>query len=353
MKYEGLGPVILDIKGSTLTKDDAILIGHPLVGGVILFSRNYKTARHLQALTKAIREIKPAWICVDQEGGRIQRFKRELTLLPSFGAIGALYEKEPAVGQAVAHASGWIMAMELRTLGVDFSFSPVLDKNLNRNTVIGNRSFGKDEAVITACGTSYSRGLHEAGFPSIGKHYPGHGSVALDSHHTLPIDERSLNQILRTDAAPFQSLIDGGALDGIMTSHILYKAADPSIASASAFWLKDLLREQWGFQGLIFSDCLTMKAAATLGAYPQRARRCLEAGCNKIIVCNNRPGAVAVLDALSQDKVATYLDTDREKAFMNHGEKSVTYPSLEALRESTEWRDANKLLREVNYDPTA
>ena len=352
MTDNSLGPVIIDIEASTLTKEDEMLIAHPLVGGVILFSRNYKTARHLHALTKAIRAIKPLWICVDQEGGRVQRFKGEMTILPPFGAIGGLYKNDPALSQAVARASGWLMAMELRTLGVDFSFSPVLDRDINRNDVIGDRSFSDQVDTIIACGESYSQGLHDAGFPSIGKHYPGHGAVNLDSHMDLPVDDRTLNTILRTDGLPFQTLVEKGCLDGIMASHIVYEGADAHIAGASAFWLKDILRKQWGFSGVIFSDCLTMKAAAFLGSYPQRARACLAAGCDKILVCNNRPGAVSVLENLSQENMAPYLNAARDKTFLKQGSNVSSYPSLEALRETTEWRDAYNLLQEVNNDDT-
>ena len=351
-KTSPLGPLIIDIPYSTLTKGDEELMAHPLVGGVLLFSRNYKTARHLKALTKAIHNVKPLWICVDQEGGRVQRFKEELTELPPLGAIGTLYDRDPALGKAAARASAWIMAMELRTLGVDFSFSPVLDREMGLNNVIGNRSFSIKADAIIACGQSYSQGLHEAGFPSIGKHYPGHGSVAEDSHTHLPVDQRTLNRILRTDGLPFESLIKEGLLEGIMASHILYERADPHIASASSFWLKSLLREQWDFEGVIFSDCLTMKAGATLGSYPQRARRCLESGCNKIIVCNNRPGAVAVLDALSRNDTTAYFDEKKDKAFLRHRKNIIPDVSLEALRETSEWRSAYDELREVNHEHT-
>lgn len=342
-----LGPLIIDIAGTTLTAEDRVLIEHPLVGGILLFSRNYQTANGLKELTSTIHAIKPLWICVDQEGGRIQRFKEDLTPLPALQTIGKVYEANPKRGEALARASGLIMALELKTLGIDFSFAPVLDQNVGHNEVIGDRSFSEHIPTIIACATAYCEGLHEADFPAIGKHYPGHGWVTEDSHHTLPIDNRSLQTIENTEGLSFKFLITNTILQGIMASHIVYQTVDPYLASASEFWLKQLLRQQWGFNGVIFSDCLNMAGAASLGTYPERVRHALNAGCDKIILANNRS---AVIQVLENTQGLNYYNQERDEKFIANKKVGQTYGSLSLLKQTKEWNEAYTLIQGVQHD---
>ncbi|MGB8144165.1 MAG: beta-N-acetylhexosaminidase [Chromatiaceae bacterium] len=294
-----LGPVMLDLEGLELTAEERDLLRHPAVGGVILFSRNYRDPDQLAALTTAIHALREPrlLISVDQEGGRVQRCREGLTRLPPAARFGQLARRHPQHARQAAEAVGWLMAAELRALGVDFSFAPVLDLDRGVSGVIGDRAFADTINGVSDLSRAWCEGVRAAGMASVGKHFPGHGGVAADSHAELPIDDRRFEEIEMEDLVPFERLIRHG-LEAVMPAHVLYPQVDARPAGFSPFWLKEILRGQLAFQGLIFSDDLNMGAAAAGGGYADRARAALDAGCDILLICNNRPAALEMVDAL-------------------------------------------------------
>jgi len=288
------GPLMVDVGGLTLTAEDKEVLAHPDVGSVILFSRNVDTPEQIAELTAAMRAVRPElWIAVDQEGGRVQRFREGFTRLPAMRQFGHQYDQDPVAALAAAQACGELMAREVRAVGVDFSFAPVLDLDVGVSGVIGDRAFHTDPAAATALVRAFMQGMKAAGMMTIGKHFPGHGSVAADSHFALPVDDRSWAEIDAYDLQPFRAL--ARELDGIMPAHVVYPQVDPLPAGFSSFWLKTVLREQLGFQGLIFSDDLCMEGAAGVGTMAERRDLALAAGCDVVLICNNRDAVFGVL----------------------------------------------------------
>ncbi len=294
-----LGPVMLDLHGTELQQDEIELLRHPLVGGVILFSRNYEEPGQLRELTARIRQSRqpPLLIAVDHEGGRVQRFRNRFTRIPAAGLFGQLYNSDQKKSIEYATKAGWVLASELLSVGVDFSFTPVLDVATGRSKVIGDRAFHKDTDVLTALARAYTKGMKSAGMVAVGKHFPGHGHVREDSHATVPVDNRSYEDIMMSDVVPFERLI-GAGIAGIMPAHVIYASVDDKPAGFSEIWLKQILRKQLGFQGAIFSDDINMAGAGPAGSYPERASAALAAGCDMVLVCNNRPAAIDVINAL-------------------------------------------------------
>ncbi|MDP1664502.1 MAG: beta-N-acetylhexosaminidase [Methylobacter sp.] len=286
-----IGPIMLDVAGLTLAQDEKEKINHPNTGAVILFSRNYQNPEQVTELINSIRAARNGdiLIAVDQEGGRVQRFQQGFTRLPPASS----YAQSPEL----AEPAGWLMAAELLAVGVDFSFAPVLDIDCGVSEIIGNRSFSTDPALATRLSSLFRKGMNEAGMAATGKHFPGHGAVALDSHLTLPVDERDLDSIRAKDLTPFKQLIEEG-LEGIMPAHVVYPKIDPNPAGFSPFWIQQILRKELNFNGTVFSDDLSMEGAASVGDFPERARLAQLAGCDMILVCNNPAAAGQVLDAL-------------------------------------------------------
>ena len=291
------GVVVIDLEGALLTREEQELLRHPVCAGIILFSRNYQNPQQLRALTASIRQIKPhALIAVDQEGGKVQRFREKFTALPPMSQWGKLYEQDAqACYQQLTQAID-VLSSELRAVGVNLNLIPVLDLNHQLSTVIGERSLHSNPQIVIELGRLVIDELHRQHFPAVGKHFPGHGGVAADSHQALPVDPRDWSTLWHTDLQPFTALAH--ELDAIMPAHIIFSALDDRPASFSRFWLQEVLRRQLNFQGLIISDDLTMAAAAAYGNYAQRAVESFQAGCDLLLVCNNRAGAVAALDAL-------------------------------------------------------
>lgn len=296
---ETIGALIISVDGLELTSEDKEILNHPLVGGVILFARNYASKRQLTALCQDIRRSRkhPALIMVDQEGGRVQRFKGDFTTLPPMGRFGELFTANPALACREAAECGALMASELISAGVDLSLAPVLDVNRNLNTVIGDRAFHTDAETVTQLAIAFMRGMKQAGMPSVGKHFPGHGSVTVDSHIGLPVDQRTLADIAASDLEPFVGLIKAG-IPAIMAAHILFPAVDDKPVGFSARWLKDILRGQLGFEGVIISDDLNMEGANISTNYADRVAAAKEAGCDVLLLCNQRPGVIQALDRL-------------------------------------------------------
>ena len=279
------GPIMLDVVGTSLTADDIRRIQHPLTGGVILFARNYKDRAQLTALTAAIHAARPGIvIAVDHEGGRVQRFKTDgFTHLPAMRKLGALWERDVLAATKAATDVGYVLAAELRACGVDLSFTPVLDLDYGESGVIGDRAFHRDARVVTLLAKSLNHGLMLAGMLNCGKHFPGHGFVKADSHLEIPVDERELKQILAEDAAPYDWL--GLGLAGVMPAHVIYPKVDKHPAGFSRKWLT-MLRKDFGFDGIIFSDDLSMEGASVAGNVVDGAHAALAAGCDMVLICN-------------------------------------------------------------------
>jgi beta-N-acetylhexosaminidase len=293
----GLGPVMLDVVGTELTADDIRRIRHPLTGGVILFARNYDNRAQLTALTAAIHEARPGvLIAVDHEGGRVQRFKTDgFTKLPPMRKLGELWDRDVLEATRAATDIGFVLAAELRACGVDLSFTPVLDLDYGESGVIGDRAFHRDARVVTLLAKSLNHGLSLAGMANCGKHFPGHGFVKADSHVAIPVDERGLKQILADDAAPYDWL--GMSLAGVMPAHVIYPEVDRHPAGFSKKWLS-ILRNDMGFQGVIFSDDLSMEGASVAGDVIDGANAALEAGCDMVLICNSPDKADQLLAGL-------------------------------------------------------
>lgn len=296
-----LGPVMLDLEGTRLTAEDRELLRHPNVGGVVLFARNYAEPDQVAALVTEIHALRDPHllVAVDQEGGRVQRFREGFTPLPPMARLGERHDEAPRDALAEAEAVGWLLAAELLAAGVDLSFAPVLDLRRAVSTVIGDRALHPDPEVVGSVGSALMRGMHRAGMSAVGKHFPGHGSVAADSHHELPTDGRGRADILQLDAIPFVRLAHKG-LPGIMPAHVVYPAVDAVPAGYSRIWLNEVLRDEIGFSGAIFSDDLSMAGAGLDRGCAERAGAALEAGCDMVLVCNDRAGAVAAVEGLPQ-----------------------------------------------------
>ncbi|QKX18126.1 beta-N-acetylhexosaminidase [Microbulbifer sp. YPW1] len=288
-----IGPVMIDVEGTELTDEDRELLRHPQVGGLIFFARNYRDRPQLEALIKDIRAVRPEiLLAVDQEGGRVQRFRESFTRIPSMQALSARADAQQLKDV------GWLLAAELLAVGVDFSFAPVLDADDDFCRIVGDRSFAQDPLVLAQKARPFMAGMHEAGMATTGKHFPGHGQVLEDSHEELPVDQRTLDAVLASDCVPFAECIAAGELQAVMPAHIRFANVDENPVGFSRFWLQEILRKRLGFDGVIFSDDLTMEGAGAAGGYAERIRAAMQAGCDMGVVCNNRQGALEVLEAL-------------------------------------------------------
>lgn len=290
--------LMLDLEGLQVSDVEKDLLTHPGTGGLILFTRNYQDRQQLAELVRQIRAVRPEiLIAVDQEGGRVQRFRDGFVRLPPMAALGRRYDQSPQAAVEEAVLLGELMASELTELDIDLSFAPVLDLDYGTSTVIGDRSFHGDADAMISLAGAFIDGMSAAGMAATGKHFPGHGHVVADSHLELPVDPRPLAEIEAADLRPFVALAQ--KLDGIMPAHVIYSAVENQTAGFSRYWLQTRLREQMGFRGVIFSDDLSMTGAHGVGGYPERARAALEAGCDMVLACNNRAGAEQVLDFLA------------------------------------------------------
>jgi len=303
MSFKKYGRLIVDIEGISLSDADIHLIQDPHVGGLILFERNFNSQEQLKSLCKDIRDIKEdILIAVDHEGGRVQRFKKDFTQIPSMQSLGKIAKSNQAQGLALAKDIGWLLASELIACGIDISFTPVLDLDTDKSIIIGDRAFSDDPQLVIDLAEALIYGMQEAGMSATGKHFPGHGGVFEDSHLEAPIDNRELEELFEKDLKPYIVLKD--ILSGVMTAHLTYPKIDSEAVSFSYFWLTTFMREQIGFKGVIFSDDLSMKGADTAGSYSEKARKSLEAGCDMLIVCNNRQGAKEVADFLTKNNIS-------------------------------------------------
>ncbi len=331
-----IGPLMVDVEGQALTDEDRLLLSSPLVGGLILFSRNYSSPEQLACLVAEIRTCNAnILIAVDHEGGRVQRFREGFTRIPPMRTFGELYADAPLKAAALAKECGWLFASELRAYGIDFSFAPVLDLDYGLSSVIGDRAFSGDIAIVSELASSLIAGMKEAGMASTGKHFPGHGAIEADSHIALPIDNRPFSEIEELDIEPFKQLIEKG-LNAVMPAHVVYTQCDEHPAGFSTFWLNEILRSQLSFKGVIFSDDLNMEGASVAGGYASRAQSALTAGCDMVLVCNNRPGALEVLRYLEQSSNATLLNQESQSRLVKM--KGVGCIDIGSLKQSGRWQ---------------
>ena len=288
---------MIDLAGTELQCEESKILSNSCVGGVILFARNFIDQKQICGLVRQIRNIKPnLLIAVDQEGGRVQRFKRGFTTLPANQRIGDLIHGDKKQGLSLCQEIGWLMASEILACGIDISFAPVVDVDRRLSKVIGDRAFSDDPDIVVRATDAYINGMHEAGMAVTAKHFPGHGGVEADSHHEAPIDQRTLSELESRDLKPYKSL--ASKFDAVMPAHIKFPRIDSQSVGFSFYWLNNVLRTGYGFKGIIFSDDLSMVAANVAGTYKDRAQLALEAGCDMILICNSRLGAIEVIDYL-------------------------------------------------------
>ncbi|GHE77935.1 beta-N-acetylhexosaminidase [Thalassotalea profundi] len=292
-----MGPLMLDVAGTSLTSEDKELLEHPLVGGLILFTRNYESPEQLSELTCSIRDAARSeiLIAVDHEGGRVQRFREYFSKIPAMGAIYTLAENNIEQAKAIAKRCGSLMAIEVQAVGIDISFAPILDIN-GISDVIGDRSFHNNVNYIAPLAEAFISGMQAVGMKATGKHFPGHGSVQADSHVDMAIDNRLYTDIQALDLIPFKTLIAENKLAAMMPAHVIFPDVDDKSVGFSRIWLQDILRKQLGFEGVIFSDDLSMQGASSIGGYVERCEAAQSAGCDMLLVCNTRDAVIEVLD---------------------------------------------------------
>jgi beta-N-acetylhexosaminidase len=340
-----LGPLMVDVLGLELSEQERDILRHPLVGGVILFSRNYESPEQVAALTASIRALRDPHliISVDHEGGRVQRFRKGFTRLPPIGALGKHYMQHPQQTLEYAEKTGWLMAVELRSVGVDFSFSPVLDLDYGVSEIIGDRAFHRDPEAVASMAYAFIQGMKRAWMPAVGKHFPGHGAVEVDSHLGLPVDSRHFEDMIQADILPFSRLCQT-ELAGIMPAHIVYEQSDSLPAGFSPFWIKEILRDRLGFQGAVLSDDLSMEGAAVMGNSLERAEAALDAGCDMVLVCNKPESVIQVIDGLKvKDDALRHMRLVRL-----HGRHGMDRDELFA---SQQWKEAANTVLRYAPDP--
>ncbi|OGT44240.1 MAG: beta-N-acetylhexosaminidase [Gammaproteobacteria bacterium RIFCSPHIGHO2_12_FULL_37_34] len=333
-----MGSLVIDLEGTRLSVEESELLTHPLIGGVILFSRNYESRQQLKDLCQHIRSVRPIplLIMVDQEGGRVQRFIHEFTRLPAMATFGELYDNHQKRASRLAKNCGWLMAVELLSVHVDLSLAPVLDLQKNINQAIGNRAFHPKPEVVIQLGKAFIEGMREAGMAATIKHFPGHGSVQLDSHLGFPRDERTIQELQQEDMLPFIHLIQDH-VEAVMVAHILFPNVDAASVSYSRYWLQDILRGKLGFSGIILSDDLTMEGANISAHYPDRVIAAKEAGCDFTLLCNNRKGVIQTIDYLPKH----FYFVEEKKWHRLQGKFT------DQLEQQDRWQQTNKLISDM------
>lgn len=335
MTRQAIGPVMIDIEGLTLSQPEREKINHPNTGAVILFSRNYNSPEQIKNLISNIRAARDGniLIAVDQEGGRVQRFKTGFTRLPP----AAIFVHYPEL----AESAGWLMAVELLAVGIDFSFAPVLDIDCGVSEIIANRAFSNNQVLVGQLASYFRKGMVSAGMAATGKHFPGHGAVASDSHLTLPIDNRDMLTIQKKDLQPFKQLIAEG-LEAIMPAHVVYPLVDSFPAGFSSHWIQKVLRSELNFNGAVFSDDLSMEGAASIGDFSQRAKQAMQAGCDMILVCNNPTATEEVLHSLP----VTQNNIREQRLNKMRGKPQL---SCQQLKQTKQWQQISKQIASLSH----
>jgi len=339
-----LGPVMIDLVATTITAQEKEMLLHPQTGGVILFTRNFESVAQITDLIKQIHALRSPHllVAVDHEGGRVQRFREGFTHIPAAAQYGKLYDKNRQAAKKMAERCGWLMAAECRAVGIDMSFAPVLDLGRGISGVIGDRAFHHHPDKIAELANDFMLGMYHAGMSATGKHFPGHGSIKEDSHVSHPVDNRSLNDLMMDDIKPFERMIQFG-LPAIMPAHVVYPKVDDKPTGYSKIWLQDILRQQLNFQGVIFSDDLSMQAAGIAGDYSARAKMALDAGCDMVLVCNHSTAAADVLESLEgYTNPASQL-----RLIRMHGRNGKP---MSELQNSAEWQVTVNLIEQLHMD---
>jgi beta-N-acetylhexosaminidase len=340
-----LGPLMIDLAGTEVAADDRDLLAHPLVGGVILFTRNYVDSAQLSALVADIHAARspPLIVAVDHEGGRVQRFRKDgFSVLPASRRIGHEFDLDSRKGLELSRRMGWLMAAELRAHGVDLSFAPCVDLEYGLSEVIGDRSFHAQANIVSQLAVAYMHGMRDAGMAATAKHFPGHGAVVADSHVAFPVDRRPLVD-MEDDLMPYRRLIANG-LPAVLAAHVIYPDVDDAPASASPRWINGVLRGELGFKGVVFTDDMSMKGATAAGDVVTRSRRALDAGSDMVLICNDRPGAIQVVDNLDVEPAPA---SQMRLVRMRGREGS----SPEELYASAEWQQSREFLARVSIPP--
>ena len=329
---------MLDIEGVALTPADRELLCEPAVGGVILFTRNYESPEQIADLVAEIRALRtpPLLIAVDHEGGRVQRFRDGFSAIPAMRHLGLEYDHDPDTALGLARQAGWLIASELRAASIDICFAPCVDLDWGVSEVIGDRAFHKRPEAVGDLAAAFSRGLRSAGMAAVAKHFPGHGAVAADSHLQLPVDRREYGDIL-DDMRPYEKLINNSHIAAVMLAHVIYREIDDMPAGFSKLWIERELRSRLGFGGAAFCDDLSMKATSAYGSMRRRAKRALEAGCDMVLVCNDRRCAEQAVQALNDYSNPLSL----VRLARLHG---TGHALRETLRASELWQQANAAL---------
>ena len=340
MTYLPLGAVIADVEGLRLGAVDRTRLMHSQMGGVILFARHYESVAQLCALTAEIRALRgdDFIIAVDHEGGRVQRFREGFTAIPAMRRLGERWDQDEDAALKLAKDCGYVLASELRACGVNLSFTPVLDLDYGESGVIGDRAFHRDAAIVSALAAALQRGLAEGGLASCGKHFPGHGYIRADSHHEVPIDEREYAVIEAADMLPYKQLIAAG-LSSVMPAHVIYPMVDAQPAGFSRKWIGEILRGTYRFEGVIFSDDLSMEGASVAGGYDARAEAALAAGCDMVLVCNDPVNADVVLNGLAKRGTAPVA-----AARLAHLRKAAPAASRDGLAKLPRYQAASRAL---------
>ncbi len=340
-----LGPVMLDLVGTSISASEREMLLHPQTGGVILFTRNFESYDQLKSLVDEIHSLRTPHllVAVDHEGGRVQRFRDGFTHIPAAATYAHGYKRDKRKARELSHECGWLMAAECRAAGIDMSFAPVLDKGIGVSGVIGDRAFHASPEVIADLANAFMSGMSDAGMSATGKHFPGHGCVKEDSHISHPVDKRELNELMLDDMIAFERMIRFG-LAAIMPAHVVYPAVDSKPAGYSSIWLQQILRKQLGFQGVIFSDDLSMEAAGVVGGFSERARAALHAGCDMVLVCNHTAEAELVLESLE----GYSNPASQMRLIRMHGRGKI---SRDELMASDRWQSIVSRLKQLDDDP--
>jgi beta-N-acetylhexosaminidase len=330
--------VVADVVGTALTDDDRERLRHPAAGAVILFTRNYQNSQQLSALLEEIEKLREPMllVCVDHEGGRVQRFREGFTAIPPMRSLGQLWDRDRNAAKEAARSAAYIAGAELGAHGIDFSFAPVLDLDYGGSSVIGDRALHYDPNAVGALAAAIVQGFADAGMAAVGKHFPGHGFATADSHVDVAQDNRNFLEILKKDIAPYRAAIEAG-LAAVMPAHVIYPQCDAEPAGYSRYWLQDVLRGKLGFDGLVFSDDLSMAGASAVGGPPERARAALAAGCDMVLLCNNPEGQKALLDSLGN---ISLRNPERLERMRKKGGRD--------LRKSVAYREAQETLTSLS-----
>lgn len=340
-----LGPLMVDLEGTSISSKEKDLLLKPEVGGVILFARNFESVEQVTALASLIHDLRDPHllIAVDHEGGRVQRFHEGFSRIPAAATYAKVAKGDIEQARQLAEKSGWLMAVELRACGIDFSFAPVLDLAHGLSGVIGDRAFHSKPATVATLAYAFMHGMNRAGMQAVGKHFPGHGGVVEDSHIAMPVDHRELEELLHNDIIPFQYMIEN-KLAAIMPAHVVYDKVDEKPAGYSSFWIDNILRQRFSFQGVVFSDDLSMEAACVAGGYGERAEAALAAGCDMALVCNHFDGAIEAAEHLKG-----YVNpTSQLRLVRMHGEHDISWTQL---RQDVHWQQVASQVTALNESP--